>query len=95
MVDLYAAVANPSVIDDGFIRVVKNWRGSLDQHDMAKREALEERQKRFAYLRNEIRQGHVYCLRCKKDNELIDSGTGIENIAQQASSAVIAVVRCD
>lgn len=76
MIDLYASVANPSAIDDGFIRVVKNWRGSLDQHDMAKWEALEERRKEFTFLRNEIRQGHVYCLRCKNDNELIDSGTG-------------------
>ena len=76
MIDLYASVANPPNIDDGFIRVIKNWRGSFDQHVMAKREALEERQKEFASLRNEIRQGHVYCLRCKMTNELIDGGKG-------------------
>ena len=79
MIDLYASVANSSTIDDGFIRVVKQWRGSLEQHDVARREELTEHWKEFASLRSEIRQGHVYCLRCKKANELIDGGTGFSH----------------
>ena len=40
MIDLYARVSDPPTLDDGFIEVVKNWRGSLDQHYAAKREEL-------------------------------------------------------
>ncbi len=76
MIDLYDRIANPSSLDDGFIRVVKNWRGSLDQHDHAKRDEMEETEKKFARLRSEIRQQHVFCARCKKPNELIDGDKG-------------------
>lgn len=76
LIDLYNRIANPSRLDDGSIRVIKNWRGSLDQHDQAKQDALEEMDKKFDSLRSEIRQQHVFCARCKKPNELIDGGKG-------------------
>jgi hypothetical protein len=72
--DLYARVADPPTLCDGFIRVVKNWRGSLDQHDAAERIEMEDMLKEFASMRNEIRQQHVLCLRCKKRNEITPDG---------------------
>ena len=77
MTELYEWIANPPTLDDGFIRVVKNWRGSLDRHDKAKWDDVEEMAKQFADLRSEIRQGHVFCLRCKKPNNLLDGGRGL------------------
>ncbi len=66
MIDLYAEIANPSNPDAGFIRVVKNWRGHLDQHDAAKREELEDWMRKSNVISNAIRQGLVFCERCRK-----------------------------
>lgn len=76
MIDLYGQIANPQSLDDGFIRVVKNWRGSLDQHDQARLDEWAEFSKKFADLRNEIRQQHVFCLRCEKPLQPFEGGKG-------------------
>ena len=76
ILDLYGAISDPPSLDDGFLRVVKDWRGSLDRHDQRRHDDLVSMQNRFAGLRREIEQQHVFCARCKRPNRLLDGGTG-------------------
>lgn len=68
VIALYNSIAQPTSMDDGFIRVVKNWRGSLDAHDRHKQEEMEKSLERSRQLRNEVRAGHVTCFLCGVPN---------------------------
>ena len=76
IIDLYGAICNPPTLEGGFLRVVKDWRGSLDQHDQKRYNDLVSMQEKFAGLRREIQQQHVFCARCKRPNRLLDGGKG-------------------
>lgn len=76
IIDLYGAIRNPPTLEDGFLRVVKDWRGSLDQHDQRRYDNLVSFHDKFAGLRREIQQQHVFCARCKQLNQLLDGGEG-------------------
>lgn len=40
IIDLYGAICNPPTLENGFLRVVKDWHGSLDQHDQRRYDDL-------------------------------------------------------
>ena len=80
VVALYNSIAQPESMDDGFIRVVKNWRGSLDAHDRHKQEKMEKSWESSRQLRNEVRAGHVTCFRCgvlNAEEKHPDGGTSL------------------